>query len=125
MDITNELATTLQEHGIDTDGLKATLTKHRRKIIVTITLGSIVLFLVFGSAMLVNAVILGSLTTLGLMLTYIKMPAKFKEFVERHKLLVDIAAAIMTYLTFGSTVTSLIAAAIVGLLTDALFALTD
>jgi len=77
-----------------------------------------VLLLIFGSALVSNAVILAVATTAGLLFITSKLPHRIKQFLVKHSLITDMSAATATYLILGKNVTSLLAAGFVGCLTS-------
>jgi hypothetical protein len=70
--------------------------------------------------MLMNAFTLAILTTCGFCVAYKKLPRKIRRFIQKHSLLADAIALLLTYMLLGGTLTALVAAAVVGLLTSAL-----
>ena len=108
------------EEGLNLTEIKENMKRHGKKLAVLATGGGFFLLFIWGSALVVNAAILSAFTTLGFLLIYIKTPRRWKDFIVRHSLFFDALAALLTYLLFGSTVTSLLAAAITGCLTTAL-----
>lgn len=79
-----------------------------------------VLLFAYGSALVANAILLAVLTTAGFVITAAKLPRAIMRWLVEHDLIADVVAAIGTYLLLGQTVTSLLAAAIVGIMTDIL-----
>lgn len=67
-----------------------------------------------------DAFALALLTTTGFMFIYKKFPTRLRKFLEKHSLLTDLVAAILTYMLLGGTLTALTASAMVGILTSCL-----
>lgn len=70
--------------------------------------------------MIGNAVTLAALTSAGFFLIYKKLPRRAKRLIVKYSLVSDIVALLLTYLIFGGTVTALIAAALVSIITSIL-----
>ena len=70
--------------------------------------------------MLTSALSLAIATTAAATIVFNKLPRKIRRFLVKHSLFTDFLALISTYLLLGSTLTALMAAALVGLLTSAL-----
>jgi len=68
--------------------------------------------------MLLDALVLASLTTAGFMLVYRKLPRGVRKFLEKHSLLTDAVALLLTYALLGGTLTALVAGALVGIFTS-------
>ena len=73
--------------------------------------------------MLTTGFSLAILTSAGFLLIYHKLPASIRGFVQRHVLLTDISACILTYMLFGGTIVALFAAAFTGLFVSFILAL--
>ncbi len=82
--------------------------------------GSTVLLAIYGSAIVSNAAILALTTTAGLSFIARKLPKRVQRTLVRHSFMTDASAATATYFVLGKTVTSLLAAGIVGCLTSAI-----
>ena len=65
--------------------------------------------------MLLNGIVLGTLTTFGMWLIYRKLPGKVREWLERHNLITDFAMFLGVYWLYGGTLTALFAAAVSGI----------
>jgi hypothetical protein len=70
--------------------------------------------------MILDALVLATLSTIGFYMIYTKLPRSVRRFLERHSLLSDLVALILTYILFGGTLTALIAGAMVGIFTSCL-----
>lgn len=70
--------------------------------------------------MMSTAFSLAVLTTSGFMLIYSKLPRKVRKFIEKHSLVADLLALIMTYHLLGGTLTALIAASLCGIFVSVL-----
>jgi len=70
--------------------------------------------------MLSNALALSLLSTGGVYLIYKKLPAKVRNFLEKHSLFTDAISFILTYMILGGTLTALIAAAMMGVMVSAM-----
>jgi hypothetical protein len=68
--------------------------------------------------MLMNAFTLATVTFIGAVILYSKLPRKVRRFIARFHLIFDLATLIGIYILFGQTATALIAGAIVGILTS-------
>lgn len=66
--------------------------------------------------MLVNALVMASVTYIGFMLIYIKLPRWMRKLIYYFPLIPDLSAAVLTYVIMGGTATALIAAALVGIM---------
>ena len=64
--------------------------------------------------MLINGLTLAVLTTTGFVIVYKKLPRKIRKLIEKHSLITDAVALLLTYILFGGTLTALVAAAMVG-----------
>ena len=72
--------------------------------------------------MFVTGLLLASLTTAGFLFIYFKLPRWLRKFMEKHALLTDFLACLLTYMLLGGTLTALFAAAIMGILVSILLA---
>jgi len=102
---------------ITRDSLKqlATLVKDRSIEVAVVGIsGGTVLLALYGSALVSNAVILAVTTTAGLMFLASKLPKKAQKALVKHSFVTDVTAAVGTYYILGKTVTSLLAAGLVG-----------
>lgn len=70
--------------------------------------------------MLLDAMILATLSVIGFAMVYKKLPRKLRKFLEKHALFTDTMALLLTYSLFGGTLTALIAGALVGIMTSML-----
>ena len=70
--------------------------------------------------MLSSALTLAILTTAGFYVAYSKLPRRVRRWIENHSLLTDTLCLLLTYMLLGGTLTALVAAAMVGLMTSAL-----
>lgn len=68
--------------------------------------------------MLSNAITLAALTSVGFFLIYKKMPRNARKLVVKYNLVSDVLALLATYIIFGGTVTALIAAALVSVVSS-------
>lgn len=75
--------------------------------------------------MLVNGFILATLTVSGFYLIYRKLPMRLRRFMEKHSLMTDIVACVLTYILFGGTLVALFASAWVGIMISILLALVQ
>lgn len=75
--------------------------------------------------MLTTGLSLAVLTVSGFYMIYLKLPASIQAFMQKHALLTDITACVLTYALFGGTIVSLFAAAFVGLFVSILLALMN
>lgn len=96
------------------------LTNARELGIGAAILGGIALFLK-GSALIINALVLGSLTTMAGVLIYLRLPRSVQQVILKWSVVLDLGLGVLTYLIFGETATALIAAAIVACSSSALF----
>ena len=70
--------------------------------------------------MLMNALILATMSITACILIYKKLPRKIRKVLEKHTLLSDAIALALTYALLGGTLTALLAAAMVGVFTSIL-----
>jgi len=98
--------------------LKKSFSDHNLSIGVIAVSGGIITLGVFGSALVANAVILAITSTTGFVFLASKLPRSVQKTLVRYGLLTDILAATATYILFGSTVTALLAASLVGIMTS-------
>jgi hypothetical protein len=70
--------------------------------------------------MLFNGLILATMTTVGFLWIYRRLPRRVRKWIERHDLLTDAFALLLTYMLLGGTLTALFAASLVGLMVSAL-----
>jgi hypothetical protein len=63
---------------------------------------------------------LAVMTTVGFYLIYSKLPRRVRKFLEKHSLMSDLIACILTYTLLGGTLTALFASALVGIMTSLL-----
>jgi hypothetical protein len=70
--------------------------------------------------MLSDGLALGILTLTAAILLYKKLPRRVRKFLEKHALLTEILAAILTYWLHGGTLTALVASGFVGIMVSAL-----
>jgi hypothetical protein len=75
--------------------------------------------------MLATGLTLACLTATGFYMVYRKLPARVRRFMEKHVLLTDAVACLLTYMLFGGTLVALFAAAWMGLLTSVLLAIAN
>lgn len=66
--------------------------------------------------MILTGLCLAGLTTVEFLLLYGHLPPRLKAWMERHPLLADGVASLLTYMLFGGTLVALFAAAWMGLL---------
>lgn len=72
--------------------------------------------------MVTTGLSLAILTGAGFLLLYQKLPRKIKRFMQKHVLLTDAVACLLTYLLFGTTLVALFAAAWLGVIVSILLA---
>ena len=65
--------------------------------------------------MLLDGMVLGTLTSFGMWLIYKKLPPHVRAWLERHNLVTDFAMFLGVYWLYGGTLTALFAAAISGI----------
>lgn len=75
--------------------------------------------------MLLDALVLATLSTIGFVMAWKKLPRKVRRFLARHGLLVDIITFLLTYFTLGSTLTALTAGAMVAIFTSMLLHISN
>ena len=75
--------------------------------------------------MLVNGFALAIATVVGFYLIYMKLPGRVRKWLQKHALLTDCVACVLTYMLFGGTLVALFAAAFVGIITSLLLALLN
>jgi multisubunit Na+/H+ antiporter MnhB subunit len=75
--------------------------------------------------MLFNAGVLAIATTTGFYLIYSKLPRRLRRFLEKHSLLTDLIACILTYMFLGGTLVALLAAALVGIMISMLLHISN
>ena len=68
---------------------------------------------------------LAVITATGFYMVYRKLPTSIREFMQRHVLLTDVVACLLTYMLFGGTLVALFAAAFMGLFTSVLLAMAN
>lgn len=115
----------MNEDDINVDDIKTYVQKNGKKVVVTCVVGTIVMMFVFGSTLVVNGVILGTLTAAGFVMFYQRLPKKVRNFINRWSILADIAISILTYWMLGKTATAVLAAAVVEVLTSAFFSIFE
>ena len=94
--------------------------ENQGQVMVGISVGGVLLLFLLGSKLVVDAVILASLTMVGGTLLFCRLPEKLKGWIMKWSVFLDVAAAVFTFLLFGHTVTALIAAALVHFMTSSL-----
>ena len=65
--------------------------------------------------MIVNGLVLAILSTTAWCVIFQKLPRRIRKLIQKHTLLADVVALLLTYMVFGGTLTALVAAAMVGL----------
>ena len=70
--------------------------------------------------MLMNAFTLAVISMTAFGILFNKLPAKVKKFLKKHSLLTDATSLLLTYMLLGGTLTALMAAAMVGVMTSLL-----
>lgn len=70
--------------------------------------------------MLANAVIFAGLTAAGLVFTFKKLPPKMQEYMLKHHVLTEIITTLSTMALMGTSMTGLLGAAMVGVVTTGL-----
>ena len=68
--------------------------------------------------MLIDALVLACLSTIGLVLAFKKLPRKVRRFLAKHALLTDFLTFVLTYFTLGGSLTALTAGAMVAIFTS-------
>lgn len=68
---------------------------------------------------------LAALTSVGLYMVYRKLPRGLRAFMERHVLLTDLVAMLLTYAFLGGTLVALCASAFLGIITSIMLALAN
>lgn len=112
-----------EEFGIDPaelEGWRLTLVRRGKEIVLFGTFAGTAILFTMGSTLVANAVVLGSVTTIGGILLYLRLPSWLKRLIMRFSVVADVGAAILTYFVFGETATALLAAGIVGCMTSAI-----
>ena len=71
--------------------------------------------------MLTNALVLGSLSAMGLVFMFRKLPPRAQQFLLDHALLTEIVTFLITYTTLGGSLTALFAGSIVSAVQSMLF----
>lgn len=104
----------------EVESWKLTILRRGREIVLFGAVAGTVVLFTLGSTMITNAVVLGSVTTIGGVLLYIRFPAWLRRLIMKWSVVVDVGAAILTYFVFGETATALLAAGLVGCLTSAI-----
>ena len=74
--------------------------------------------------MLVTAMTLALLTTIGFLAIYLKLPRNIRKFILKHALITDISTLLGIYILLGGTLTALLAAAMCGLSVSLLLYIT-
>ena|SRR3990167_2652593 len=105
---------------IDIKKIKEYIEKHGIEVLTVSTSATLILMVFYGSAIAANAAILAVVTTAGILFFAIKLPTHIQKFLVKHALITDTAAGILTYWMLGKTVTSLLAAGLVGITTSVL-----
>jgi hypothetical protein len=98
--------------------IRETLKEYGVEVAVTSVGAGVVLMGLYGSALVANALILAVTTTTGIILIAYKLPRSMQKALVKHGLLTDMTAALGTYYILGASVTSLMAAAFVGVFTS-------
>ena len=75
--------------------------------------------------MITTSLALALLTGTGFYLLYSKLPRRIRKFMQRHVLLTDTVACLLTYVLFGGTLIALFAAAWLGVIVSILLAITS
>ena len=75
--------------------------------------------------MIQQALTLAVLSTVGFMMIYQKLPRKVRRFLEKHSLMTDAIALLLTYAFLGGTLTALMAGSMVGILTSVLLEIAN
>jgi len=75
--------------------------------------------------MITTGFCLATLTGLGFWFIFHKLPRRIRRFLQKHILLTDIGACILTYMLFGGTIVALFAAAWMGLIVSVILSLTS
>jgi hypothetical protein len=70
--------------------------------------------------MLMDALVLATLSTIGFVFAWKKLPRNIRRFLQKHALLTDIITFLLTYITLGSSLTALTAGSIVAIFTSML-----
>lgn len=75
--------------------------------------------------MLIDALVLSILSTIGFVMTYQKLPRKMRRFLAKHGVLCDIITFVLTYFTLGGSLTALTAGAMVAIWTSMLITIVE
>ena len=75
--------------------------------------------------MIVTGLTLATLTVVGFYLIYQKLPRWLRNWVQRHSLMTDLIACILTYVLLGGTITALFASAWMGIMISILLAVIN
>jgi hypothetical protein len=75
--------------------------------------------------LILNGFILASVTVTGFYVIWKKFPRKIRKFLEKHSLMTDLIACLLTYSFLGGTLTALFASAIVGLMVSMLLEISQ
>lgn len=69
--------------------------------------------------MIFNAIVLATVTFVGMVLIFMKLPKIIKKIMLKGDLITDIGCAALTYMFLGGTATAIIAAGLVGIMVSA------
>lgn len=75
--------------------------------------------------MITTGLSLAVLTAAGFYMIYRKLPRRVRKFMQKHALITDSIACLLTYILFGGTLVALFASAWMGLLVSMILALTS
>lgn len=68
---------------------------------------------------------LACITSVGIYMVYRKLPRSIRKFMQKHALLTDFVAVLLTYAFLGGTIVALFAAAFMGVITSLMLALAN
>jgi len=74
--------------------------------------------------MIVDGLVLATLTGTGFYLVFRRLPKGIKKFLQKHYLITDVVACLLTYMLFGATITALFAAAFLGIIISILLTIS-
>lgn len=75
--------------------------------------------------MLLDALVLSVLSTIGFVLTYKKLPRKVRRFLAKYGVFTDVLTFVLTYFTLGGSLTALTAGAMVAIWTSMLITIAE
>ncbi len=75
--------------------------------------------------MLMDALVLSILSTVGFVMTYKKLPRKVRRFLAKYGVFTDVVTFVLTYFTLGGSLTALTAGAMVAIWTSMLITIAE